>query len=184
MATKPKLIKVRLTNEGAHSETPWAHDLGRVEGGRKVKLVNVPFMHAKPTWGDTIVVKEIKGSFPTWDRGGTPWSKISSRILVDGGRWAMIVQYEPHPDGKDAFKALDKACLDHDIICEGAVGPRSGRPGTAYLAVPVALSDTQVMKVLRDEELPCELTQAHPKPTAKPKKKPVKNAAKKKAKKR
>src|SRR6476469_927829 len=114
MATKPKLIKVRLTNEGADSETPWAHDLGRVEGGRKVKLVNVPFMHAKPTWGDTIVVKEIKGDFPTWDRGGTPWSKISSRILVDGGHWAMIVTYEPHPDGKDAFKALTKACADHD----------------------------------------------------------------------
>jgi hypothetical protein len=179
MATKPKLIKVRLTNEGADSETPWAHDLGRVEGGRKVKLVNVPFMHAKPTWGDTIVVKEIKGDFPTWDRGGTPWGKISSRILVDGGRWAMIVHYEPHPDGKDAFKALDKACLDHDIICEGAVGPRNGRPGTAYLAVPVALSDTHVMKALRDEELPCELTQVHPKPSAKPKKKPVKKKAKK-----
>lgn len=181
MATKPKLIKVRLTNEGAQSETPWAHDLGRVEGGRKVRLVNVPFMHAKPTWGDTIVVKEIKGDFPTWDRGGTPWSKISSKILVDGGRWAMIVHYEPHPDGKDAFKALDKACLEHDIICEGAVGPRSGRPGTAYLAVPLALSDTQVMKALRDEELPCELTQVHPKPkpTAKPKKKTVKKKAKK-----
>ena len=178
MATKPKLIKVRLTNEGADSETPWAQDLGRVEGGRKVKLVNVPFMHAKPTWGDTIVVKEIKGDFPTWDRGGTPWSKISSKILVDGGHWAMIVTYEPHPDGKDAFKALAKACADYEIVCEGAVGPRDGRPGTAYLAVPQSLSDTQVMKALRDEELPCELVQVHPKPTVKAKKKPVKKKAK------
>src|SRR5205085_12393659 len=56
MAAKPKTIKVCLTNRGEDSETPWAHDLGAAPGGRKVRLVNVPFLHAKPTWGDVIVV--------------------------------------------------------------------------------------------------------------------------------
>lgn len=178
MATK-KLIKVCLTNCGEDSETPWAYDLGPVEGGRKVRLANVPFMHAKPTWGDTIVVRDVKGGLPTWDRKGVAWSKIDSRILVDAGHWAMIINYDPHPDGKDAFRALAKACADHDIVCEGAWGPKQGKPGCAYLAVPANLSDTQVMKALRDEELPCELIQIHPPP---PKKKPAvkkKPAAKK-----
>lgn len=172
MATK-KLIKVCLTNGGEDTETPWAYDLGPVDGGgRKVKLANVPFMHAKPTWGDTIVVKPVEDGFPTWDRKGVAWSKIESRILIDGGHWAMIVDYEPHPDGKDAFKALAKACAEHDIVCEGAWGPRQGKPGRTYLAVPAKLSDAQVMKTLRDEELPCELIQVHPKPAAaKPKSK-------------
>lgn len=183
MATKPKLIKVCLTNAGADVETPWAHDLGPADGGgRKVRLANVPFMHAKPTWGDTIVVHPVKDGFPTWDRKRVAWGKIGSRILVDGGHWAMIVHYEPHPDAKDAIRALAKACADQDVVCEHAIAPREGRPGTVYLAVPANLSDAQVMKTLRDEELPCELIQVHP---PLPKKKPAtKKKLAKKAKKR
>lgn len=182
MATK-KLIKVCLTNGGDDTETPWAHDLGPVEGGRKVKLANVPFKHAKPTWGDTIVVKPVRDGFPTWDRKGVAWEKLETRILVDGGHWAMIVDYEPHPDGKDAFKELAKACAENNIACEGAWAPRDGKRGRTYLAVPATLSDAHVMKTLRAEELPCELVQVHPKPAApKPKAKKKAPAAKKRSK--
>jgi hypothetical protein len=51
---KPKPIKVRLTNQGKDTETPWAQDLGPApgpSGSRKVRLINVPFMHAKPKIG-------------------------------------------------------------------------------------------------------------------------------------
>src|SRR3954465_9971143 len=108
---EPKLIKVCLTNKGEDTETPWAHDLGPAQpaGSRKVKLVNVPFMHAKPTWGDTIVVSPVADGFPTWDRGGAPWKQITSRIVEDGGRWAMIVDYQPRAVSADeCFQAVAK----------------------------------------------------------------------------
>src|SRR5687768_3683495 len=104
MAGKPKMIKVCLTNQGEDVETPWAHDLGPASGppgARKVRLINVPFMHAKPTWGDAIVVLPVEHGLPTWDRNGTPWATIATRIEQDGGRWAMIIDYAPHRDALD-----------------------------------------------------------------------------------
>src|SRR6266542_1789314 len=106
---KPKLIKVCLTNQGEDTETPWAEDLGPAPGpagARKVRLINVPFMHAKPTWGDTIVVTPTEDGYPTWDRAGMPWPQIGTRLADDGGRWAMIVDYAPHPGADDAFGEL------------------------------------------------------------------------------
>ena len=170
MAGKPKHIKVCLTNRGDDAETPWAEDLGAVPGGRKVRLINVPFMHAKPTWGDVIVVAPVEDGFPTWDRDGVPWAEINSRIDTDSGRWAMILDYAPHPDARDIFDALVRACAEHDIVCEGAWGPRAGEPGRAYLAVSGELTDVDVMRALRGAELPCELLQIHPEPTVRPSK--------------
>ncbi len=170
MAKKP--IKVCLTNQGADTETPWAEDLGPApgpRGARRVRLINVPFMHAKPTWGDVIVVTPVKDGFPTWDRDGTPWSKIETRIAEDGGRWAMIVDYAPHPDTKNAFDAFARACAEHDVVCEGAWGPRDGKPGRAYLALANELTDAALMSTLRAASLPCELIQIHPAPAPKPK---------------
>jgi hypothetical protein len=181
-----KAIKVCLSNEGDDQETPWAHDLGPTsgpKGSRKVRLVNVPFMHAKPTWGDVIVVSPVEDGFPTWDRGGVPFSKIGTRILEDGGRWAMIVDYQPkRGTGGDAvFDALARACGELDMVCEGAWGPEAGSPGRAYLAVMDGTSDTAVMNHLARAELPCTLTQIHPTPR---KKSTKKSATKKPAAKR
>jgi hypothetical protein len=169
---KSKQIKVCLTNRGDDTETPWALDLGPApgpSGSRKVRLINVPFMHAKPTWGDSIVVSPVEDGFPTWDRDGTPWPQITSRLAEDGGRWAMIVDYAPHSDANDAFQALARACAEHDVVCEGAWGPRAGEPGRAYFAVGGDLEDGDVMKALRAAELPCELIQIHPEPQIRPK---------------
>ena len=169
MAKDPELIKVCLTNKGEDTETPWAQDLGPAPGAggsRKVKLVNVPFMHAKPTWGDVIVVSPVREGFPTWDRGGLPWKQIGSRIVEDGGRWAMIVDYHPH-DGTDpdqAFSALRGACDGVHLVCEGAWGPHDGDPGRVYLAVPKDLVAETVMQRLTEAELPVQLIQVHPEP--------------------
>src|SRR6476659_6196258 len=105
---KPKLIKFCLTNAGRNSETPWGHDLGPApgpNGSRKVRLFNVPFLHAKPTWGDIIVVSPDLDGVLTWDRNGASWEQLGSRIDEDSGRWAMIVDYAPHPDTKDAYRS-------------------------------------------------------------------------------
>lgn len=188
MGARSKQIKICLTNDGADVETPWAEDLGPVagrKGARKVRLVNVPFLHAKPTWGDVIVVEPVdEDGFLTWDRGGIPWAKVGTRIHEDGGRWAMIVEYEPHPGddtGAAAFRAFAKACANLEIICEGCVGPRNGKPGRAYLAVPRELTDPQVMTKLRGESLPCELVQIHPAPAKRKPLKRAKSAPKKRA---
>jgi len=165
---KPKLIKVCLMNQGLDQETPWAHDLGPArgpKGSRKARLINVPFLHAKPTWGDVVVVSPVEDGFPTWDRQGVAWTKIGTRIAEDGGRWAMIVDYAPNGKG-DAFGALVRACAEHNIVCEGAVGPRNGRPGRSYLAVRNELTDVNVMSLLRTAALPCKLFQIHPKPAS------------------
>jgi hypothetical protein len=164
---EPKTIKVCLTNQGEDSETPWAHDLGPARGGgRKVRLVNVPFMHAKPTWGDVIVVKPVEDGLPTWDRDGVSWAQLGKRILEDGGRWAMIVDYRPNTSGQSAFDAMARACAELDIVCEGAWGPERAQAGRVYLAVKNGTSDTAVMNHLRRAELPCILEQIHPAPPA------------------
>lgn len=169
-------IKVRLTNRGEDSETPWAEDLGPEGDGRRVRLINVPFLHAKPTWGDEIVVIPDEDGFPTWDRNGTSWKRIDTRIVADGGRWAMIVDYRG-----DGFLALAEACHTNDIICEGAWAPRGNEPGRTYLAVPNALDDAAVMARLNAAQLPCDLIQIHPEPqTQRAPKKPVKKPAAKK----
>ena len=161
-----KTIKVCLTNGGDDHETPWAHDLGPAagpKGSRKVRLVNVPFLHAKPTWGDVIVVTPRRG-VPTWDRSGA--------ILEDGGRWAMILEYAPQDaeDGEDdedpCFDALTRACADLEIVCECSFSPK-GRPrGRAYLAVKQAMSARTVMRHLASAALACRITQLFPKPAA------------------
>ncbi len=184
-----KTIKVCLTNNGADSETPWAVDLGTApgkKGSRKVRLVNVPFLHAKPTWGDVIVVSPVDDGLPTWDREGVAWKDIGKRIAEDGGRWAMIVDYSPHPGdatGDAAYKALARACEAADVVCEGAWGPGK-QPGRTYLAVRNDRTAAQIMSALREAELPCELIQVHPAPVAakKPasKKKPAAKAKKRK----
>lgn len=160
-----KTIKVCLTNGGEDRETPWAHDLGPVpgrKGSRKVRLVNVPFLHAKPTWGDVIVVTPRRGAL-TWDRASAP-------ILVDGGRWAMILEYAPEDvaDGEDeedpCFDALAQACAELEVVCEGSFSPK-GRPrGRAYLAVKQGTTDKAVMNHLVRAELACQITQLFPEP--------------------
>ena len=156
-----------LTNRGEDTETPWADDLGPIgASARRVRLINVPFLHAKPTWGDEIIVQSAEDGLPTWDRNGVPWKKIGTRIAADGGRWAMIVDYVGD------FRVLTDACAKHDLICEGAWAPRDDRPGRAYLAVRNGVDDVAVMELLR--EVPCTLTQIDPPPrTRKPAAKPA-----------
>ena len=163
-------IKVCLTNKGEDTETPWAQDLGPVPNGppgaRKVRLLNVPFMHAKPTWGDVIVVNPVPNGLLTWDRDGIAWKQIATRIVEDSGRWAMIVDYAPFPglSDDDAITSLARACNAEDVVCEGAWAPRDAEPGRAYLAVQKELNAEAVMVMLQAAGLSMQLIQIHPEP--------------------
>ena len=176
MVKQGKAIKICLMNRGADRETPWAHDLGPVagrKGSRKVRLANVPFMHAKPTWGDVIVVAPGADELLTWDRDGAPFAQLATRIAADGGRWAMIVEYTPRAAARridKIFESLARACAELDVVCEGAWAPAKAKAGRVYLAVPAALTDVAVMTGLAAADLPCKLVQVHPAP--KPARKP------------
>ncbi len=174
MASDPT-IKVCLVNDGDDVETPWAVDLGPADGAppgsRRVRLINVPFMHAKPTWGDVIVVSPGVRHFLTWDGNGCEYADIGSRIEEDGGRYSVILEYSPHPgtSSLDAFKALrhvfERGLADlteADAVCEGAVAPKEGRPGVLYLAAKYELLPDVVMERVRVAGLPCDVTLIHP----------------------
>lgn len=165
---KQKLIKVRLTDRGEDTETPWAEDLGPAPSSpsaRRARLVNVPFFHAKPTYGDVIVVEpDPDDGVLTWDSGGVDFDDIDSRIDEDGGRYALIVDYALH-EGADVnieFATLCRAARSADVMPEGAWPPKDDQPGRLYLAAPDAMAPHDVVELLRESGAACELTLEHP----------------------
>lgn len=162
----PPLIKVRLHDRGEDSESPWAEDLGPLPGApaaRRVRLVNVPFLHAKPTFGDVIVVEPDADGVLSWDRGGD-FDDVDGRIEDDGGRYALIVDYAVAADAdvNAEFATLCRAARAADVMPEGCFGPRGEEPGRLYLAAPDALEPDDVLKVLREGGAACSLTLVHP----------------------
>ncbi len=164
---KDRLVKIRLQQRGEDSETPWAEDLGAVEGrpgAKRVRIGNVPFLHAKPTYEDVIVVEpDPDDGMLMWDGGGLPYEEIGSRIAVDGGRYVLIIDYEIiDAPVNDTFRRLTLVAELADIVLEGCFGPKPGRPGRAYLAVPNEMSVVDVLGRLEAAAMPVKLTLVHP----------------------
>jgi hypothetical protein len=163
-----KLVRVRLHNQGEDVETAWAEDLGPVPGStsaRLVRLGNVPFLHAKPTYEDVIEVRpdEADGMLD-WDSEGVEFQHIGSRIYQDAGRWATIIDYQAGPDGdlKATFDALDIAGEKVDIAVEGAWARKDGRGGRAYLAVPRSKRVADVLAWLKSPAVNLTFDLIHP----------------------
>lgn len=162
-------MKVCLHSAGEDVETPWAEDLGEAPdkpGARLVRLANVPFLHAKPTYEDVVVV-EYDSTYNklTWDRGDLPFERISERIAEDAGRYAVILDYHlcpPDPDPQAAFAVLDRICANVNVSAEGCFGPQEGRPGRVYLAVPNSVGPATVLAYLEKQKLAMTLTLVHP----------------------
>lgn len=165
---RAKLIKVLLHSQGEDPETAWAEDCGPApgqEGARFARLGNVPFLHAKPTYGDVIVVSPDADRMLTWDSAGLPYERICERLIEDSGRWVMILEYElldPGGDAQRAFSALDVAGERLDIAVEGCFGPKLEEPGRAYLAIPSTLGVAEVLDYLADQKLPIRVKLVHP----------------------
>lgn len=86
-----------------------------------MRLANVPFLHAKSTYEDVIVVTPNPDGLLTWDAEGVAWEQILTRIEEDAGRRVMIVDYAPsaNADAQAVFSALDVAAAQIDVCVEG-----------------------------------------------------------------
>lgn len=189
--------KVFLHDRHGDVESCWCEPAGFAGGRRLLRLVNVPFAHAKPTYDDVIAVlrdPKFEGHW-AWDRGGVPFSKVSTLIHEDGGRTAAIVDYRMSPGGN--FGALVRWLRTaHDVVAEGCFGPRGRAPGRVYLAVPAGLDLDALLAETRAEFAAFSLVRVHPprrkkksaiasrRATKKPAKKPTKMPTRKPAKKR
>ena len=143
---KTSLVKVFLHDRGQDVESAWCQPVGEERGASLFRLVNVPFLHAKPTYGDVIPAfrhVELDGNW-AWDRAGVPYERIGERLHTDGERYALIVDYTMRTDAD--FGALVSALeRKHAIVAEGCYGPRGEEPGRLYLAAPRQLDPDAVM---------------------------------------
>jgi hypothetical protein len=165
---RERLVEVRLHDRGQDAETRWAEDCGPAPGApgtRYVRLGSIPFLHAKPTYGDVIAAAPGEDGLLAWDRSGLPHERIREALIEDGGRWAMILDCEP--DDPDADPALVVRVLRGlgeaaDIAVEARSAPRRGQPGRLYLAVPSPLGVGNVLAFLEGRQLPLSFTLVHP----------------------
>jgi hypothetical protein len=161
---KSRVVKIRLHNLGEDVETLWAEDLGEVPtdpSARHVRLGNVPFLHAKPTYGDVIEVRPGDDGMLEWDRQDAAYEDIA--IYEDDGRWTMIIDYRTGPgdaDIKAAFRALGQAADRAGIVVEGVCA--EGNEGRACLAVPSDLSVDDALTWLRSPGVNVDFTLVHP----------------------
>jgi hypothetical protein len=143
---RTSLVKVFLHDRGEDVESAWCQPVGEERGAALFRLVNVPFLHAKPTYGDVIAAfrdDRFDGNW-AWDRDGVPWERVGERLHTDGERYALIADYTMRTDAD--FGALIAALeRQHAIVAEGCFGPRGEEPGRLYLAAPRALTPDEVM---------------------------------------
>ena len=143
---KTSLVKVFLHDRGEDVESAWCQPAGEARGAALFRLVNVPFLHAKPTYGDVIVAARddrFDGQW-AWDRAGVPFARLGERLHEDGERYALIVDYTMRTDA-DLGALVAALERQHAIVAEGCFGPRGEEPGRLYLAAPRALAPAEVM---------------------------------------
>ena len=179
---KRSLVKVFLHDRGEDVESAWCAPAGP----SLFRLVNVPFLHAKPTYGDVVAAERNDDGNWEWDRRGVAQTRIRERLHEDGGRYALIVDYTmwAEADLGALVQALEKK---HDIVGEGCFGPRGEEPGRLYLAAPRTLNPATVLAAVTTLGRGFRFKLIHPLPPArkkpaakKPAKKPTKRAAAKK----
>jgi hypothetical protein len=165
MAKKDALVKLFLHKNHSDVESVWGEKVGKVRGGTLVRLDNVPFLHAKPTYGDVVVAKrdkELEVDFAFNIPHGT--------VHADGGRHAAIVDYTMAKGA--SFARLSKWLhAKLDVVPEGCFGPDGKEPGRLYLAIPEVLKTEDVVGRMAEHFPKFRFVQIHPKRTAKLKRK-------------
>ncbi len=127
------LVKV-LVRKGGDAETAWCVRVKR-NGRTLYRLANILFVHATPAWGDLIEAK------PSEAEGGR---LTFTKIVEKSGRRTMIVDYEKEKTFRALSKFLEKS---FDVVTEGLFGPKDGRLGRAYLAVPSDIMPAELFEV-------------------------------------
>ncbi|MBI3267623.1 MAG: hypothetical protein HYZ53_01270 [Planctomycetes bacterium] len=127
------------------------------------RLVNVPFLHAKPTWGDVSRADPDPRyeHRPAWDAANRGYDQIRASLWKDGGRYAIILDYrtDHRADYRELNSWLEKK---HDIIAEGQYGPNGDRLGRLYLAVPSLFQVEGVLALLASAPAGYRFTLVHP----------------------
>ncbi len=167
---KRSLVKVFLHDRGEDVESAWCQPVGP----SLFRLVNVPFLHAKPTYGDVVAAERNDDGNWAWDRRGIGQKRLGERLHEDGGRYALIVDYTmwAEADLGALVQALERK---HDIVGEGCFGPRGEEPGRLYLAASRALDPAAVLAAVTTLGRGFRFTLIHPVPPKKkvaPRKKP------------
>src|SRR5258708_40206871 len=83
---KTSLVKVFLHDRGQDVESAWCQPVSEKGDSALFRLVNVPFLHEKPTFGDVIPAKRGEDGSWEWDRGGVSSKRMPERLPEDGGR--------------------------------------------------------------------------------------------------
>jgi hypothetical protein len=156
-------IKILLHDNGADVETPWALPVSSPPDRILVRLDNVPFLHAKPTYGDVIEVRQAadQPGLLSWNAAGRSYDEICAALVEDGGRYAVIVDYRC--DDVSRFGAMTAwAKREGDLECEGSSGPRDGVPGRLYIAARYAIGTDAIMRFLGGNSLGFRFELVHP----------------------
>jgi hypothetical protein len=168
---RTRLVKLRLHSCGEEGETAWGEDCGPApapEGARFVRVGTIPFIHAKPTYGDVIVAAPGgPGALLAWDSRGGSYEEVVESLIEDAGRFTVILEYDvasPAIDPDAAYAALERACHGAGIAVETCFGPWDGEPGRVYLALPGELDVEEVLAFLAGEGVPLTLGVVHPRP--------------------
>jgi hypothetical protein len=161
-ARKTEPVKLFLHEDHDHVESVWAVKVGKARNGTLLRLDNVPFVHAKPTYGDVVLAKadrELEVPY-AWNLAGIKSAEMSKRLHEDGGRYAAIVDYQL-PRGA-SFARLCTWLKTHDVVTEGCYGPDDKQPGRLYLAIPKTLKMPALMIEAKKRFGSMKLQQIHP----------------------
>lgn len=156
-------IKVLLHDNGEDVETLWAVPVGGPPHRLLVRLDNVPFLHAKPTYGDVIEVRSAdeQPGWLSWNAAGRTYTEICDALVEDGGRYAVIVDYTC--DDMTVFGTLTAwAKREADLECEGNEGPTPQRPGRLYIAARYAVGTDAILQFLSGNSLGFRFELVHP----------------------
>ncbi|MBE7483626.1 MAG: ankyrin repeat domain-containing protein [Polyangiaceae bacterium] len=120
-------MKVAFHTRDAEIETIWCSVVNRAKG--LFRLDNIPYLRARPTYGDVIVA--------TPGRGGMLRYRRTHKL---GGFSVDALEYRHKATFAPLVALLEKKC---GVVCEGFSPPTIGSPGVVAIAIPrgVALPD-------------------------------------------
>jgi ankyrin repeat protein len=127
---KPALAKVNLRNREGETESVWCTVVDAAKG--LFRIVNIPMLRVRPTYGDVIVA--------TPDREAGLAFRRTHKI---GGYWVDVLEYKHKATFQPLAAWLEKT---HGIVCEGIEGPQGDSPGVLGVAVPKGVSYSVVGK--------------------------------------
>lgn len=137
------LLQILLHNDGEDAETVWTEVISEQgDGSKLVRLLNIPIVHAVPTYGDTFqVTPNADDDWLERNMSGVTGLNTAEYIHEPGGFQTMVVSYVC--DDPTQLKSVCKW-----INQEHGFMPQPSLPGKLHLAVPSDSRPADVMSIL------------------------------------